>query len=410
MVVVIDPQIAGISGDMLLSSLVNIGADKSKIIEGAYLSEEFLQGSKIKKIGFEMTDKHGTEATELVLDIKEDYHERKGIEIQQCIMQTADKIGLSERAKLFSNESIKTLMRVESKIHGQPIESVHFHEAASIDTVIDMVGVAIALEDLKYFDDEIITSPVAVGGGKVTFSHGTSSNPASAILGIFQNSNIIITGGQVKEELTTPTGASLLVNLASNCSEFYPTMKVKSVGYGAGKKNFEAFANVLKIVQGEKLINFDRDSVQILETNIDDVPGEVLGHLIEKIMENDAKDVTISHGITKKGRPTNLVSIICDSTSMNKILDTLISETGTLGVRIRTSERIVVPRVTVTVPIAIQEKNFTVRCKMAKSQGIVKNFKIEADDIKSVADSLSLSFKQADELIRSQIRRKLDLK
>lgn len=410
MVIVIDPQIAGISGDMLLSSLVHIGANQSKIIDSAHASTDFLKGSTIKKMSFEKVDKNGTEATELFLDIHQENSERKAIEIQECIMRTTDKIGLSQKAKLFSNESIKTLMRAESKIHGKPIESIHFHEASSIDTVIDIVGVAIALDDLNYFDDEIITSPVAVGGGQVTFSHGTMSNPASAILEIFRNSDITITGGQVKEEITTPTGASLLVNLVSGCSEFYPSMKVKSIGYGAGKKNFGGFSNVLKIVQGEKLLGFNRDSVQILETNIDDVPGEVLGHLIEKIMKNDAKDVTISHAITKKGRPTNLVSVICDSTNMNKILDTLISETGTLGVRVRTSDRIIVPRVTVSVPIAIQDKNFTIRCKMAKNKGIVKNFKIESDDLKLVADSLSLSFKETDELIRNQIKHKLNLK
>lgn len=410
MVIVIDPQIAGISGDMLLSSLVHIGANQSKIIDGAHASTNFLKGSTIKKISFEKVDKNGTEATELFLDIHEESNERKAVEIQECIMRTTEKIGLSEKAKLFSNESIKTLMRAESTIHGKPIESIHFHEASSIDTVIDIVGVAIALDDLNYFDADIITSPVAVGGGQVTFSHGTMSNPASAILEIFRNSDITITGGQVKEEITTPTGASLLVNLVSGCSEFYPSMKVKSIGYGAGKKNFDGFANVLKVVQGEKLFDFNRDSVQILETNIDDVPGEVLGHLIEKMMENDAKDVTISHAITKKGRPTNLVSVICDSTNMNKILDILISETGTLGVRVRTSDRIIVPRVTVSVPIAIQDKNFTVRCKMAKNKGIVKNFKIEADDLKLVADSLSLSFKETDELVRNQVKQKLNLK
>ena len=242
MVVIIDPQIAGISGDMLLSSLVNIGANKSKIIDGLHVCGDYLEGSKIKKINFESVDKYGTKATQLILDVKEDVHERKGVDIQECILRSSDKMGLSDKAKLFSNETIKTLMRAESKIHGQPIESVHFHEASSIDTVIDIVGTAIALENLKYFDEEIISLPVAVGGGKMTFSHGTTSNPAGAILEIFRNSNVIIAGGQANEELTTPTGASLLVNLVSSCSEFYPSMKVKSIGYGAGRKNFDGFS------------------------------------------------------------------------------------------------------------------------------------------------------------------------
>ena len=410
MVVIIDSQIAGISGDMLLSALINIGAKKSKVIDGIHIVENYFSGSKIQKIDFEKTVKHNIEATHLLLDIKENTVERKGIEIQECITLTSDKIGLSEKAKVFARESIRTLINSESKIHGEPIESVHFHEAASMDTVVDIVGTAIALDDLNFFSDEIISTPVAVGGGTLSFSHGIVSNPASAILEIFRNTNIIISGGQAKEELTTPTGASLLVNLAKNCSEFYPPMKVKSIGYGAGKKNFEGFANILKIVRGEKTDHFQQDSVQILETNIDDVSGEVLGYLIDKIMSNGAKDITISPAITKKGRPTHLVSIICSSESVNNILDTLVSETGTLGVRIRTSSRYIVPRVMVTVPVVIHGKNFAVKCKVVKNGDGVKNFKVEASDVKLVADSLSLSFKDANDIVRSQLKQKIGAK
>ena len=410
MVLIIDPQVAGISGDMLLSALINIGANKSKVIDGIHISENYLLGSKIQKIDFEKIVKHGTDATQLILDIKENTHERKGIDIQECILLTSDKIGLSEHAKVFAKESIKSLIKAESKIHGELVESVHFHEASSIDTVVDIVGSAIALDNLNFFSEEIISMPVAVGGGILTFSHGIVSNPASAILEIFRNSNIIISGGQVKEELTTPTGASLLVNLADSCSEFYPSMRVKSIGYGAGKKNFDGFPNVLKIVQANKTDQFQQDSVQILETNLDDVSGEILGRMIDKIIANGAKDVTISPGITKKGRPTNLVSVICDSSSVNTILDTLISETGTLGIRIRSSARFVVPRVTISVPVIIHGKNFTVSCKMVKNQDVVKQFKVEALDVQSVADSLSISFKDANELIRTEIKQKLNLR
>ncbi|MGI0069488.1 MAG: nickel insertion protein, partial [Nitrosopumilaceae archaeon] len=125
MTLIIDAQVAGISGDMLLSALVNLGASKSKIIDGVYPAENYLKGSKIQKLDFEKKVKHGTEATHLVLEIKENTHERKGIEIQDCILQISDKIGLSERAKVFAKESIKSLIKAESKIHGEPAESVH---------------------------------------------------------------------------------------------------------------------------------------------------------------------------------------------------------------------------------------------------------------------------------------------
>jgi pyridinium-3,5-bisthiocarboxylic acid mononucleotide nickel chelatase len=410
MTIIIDAQVAGISGDMLLSALVNLGANKSKIINGVHSAENYLKGSKIQKIDFEKQVKHGTEATHLVLEIKENNHERKGIEIQDCILQLSDKIGLSEKAKVFAKESIRSLIKAESKIHGEPTESVHFHEASSIDTVIDIIGSAIALDDLKFLSEEIISTPVAVGGGTLDFSHGTVSNPASAILELFRGSDIIISGGQVKEELTTPTGASLLVNLVNRCSEFYPPMKIKSIGYGAGNKDFDSFANVLKIVSGESIRQFQQDTVQIIETNIDDVSGEVIGQMVDKLITKGAKDVTVSSAITKKGRPTNLISVICDSADMHTLIDTLVSETGTLGIRFRTSNRYVIPRVIISVPVIIGGKNFTVRCKVVKQNEVVKYCKVEAEDVKSAADLLGISFRDANELITAEVRQKIRLK
>ncbi|MFB5629594.1 MAG: LarC family nickel insertion protein, partial [Nitrosarchaeum sp.] len=290
MVVVIDPQIAGISGDMILCSLVDLGASKDKIIKGVKQSEKFLSNSIIKQIDFRKMEKHGIESTEMFLDIDESVHERKGIEIKKAIVNLTREIGLSDKAKVFAESCINTLIASESHIHGLPIDSVHFHEASSIDTLIDIVGTAIALDDLRMFDEEIICMSVAVGGGNVTFSHGTMSNPASAILEIFKNSKLSIHGSKIKEELTTPTGASILVNLSKTSMEHYPSMQIKSIGYGAGKKNFEGFSNVLKIVKGVQKNNFEVDAVKILETNVDDVSGEVMGNLIEKIMNKGAKD------------------------------------------------------------------------------------------------------------------------
>lgn len=409
MVIVIDPQIAGISGDMMLCALVNLGANKSKIIEGVRIAEKNLDGSIIKNIDFSKVNKLGIEATELILDFKEEIQERKGIEIQKCIEKSSVDVGLSDLAKQFAISSIETLIKAESKIHGGTLSLVHLHEVSSIDTVVDILGTAIALDDLKILNDEIISTPVAVGGGSLTFSHGTTSNPTNAILEILKNSGITISGGQIKDELTTPTGASLLVNLTKTCFDYYPKMKIDSIGYGAGTKNFDGFSNVLRVVKGEKTKNYDHDVVQILETNVDDVSGEVLGHMIDKIMENGAKDVTITQGISKKGRPTNLISVICDLKSMNTLLELLISETGTLGVRRRSSERYVVPRTILIVSIKLNEKNFKIRCKITRENNIIKNFKIESDDIKKISDSINQSFKKTEELIRLAVNEKIDL-
>ena len=404
MVLFIDCQIAGISGDMILSSLVDLGANKSKILNGVKQAEDFLEGSKIQKFDFIKVQKKGKSATELVLEIDEDIHERKGIDIKNCINSLSEKLELSKNAKKFAENSINTLILAESKVHDESESSVHFHEAASIDTVVDIIGTAIALDDLNLFEHDISCSHVAVGGGSISFSHGTTSNPAYAITEIFKNSNIILKGGPVNEELTTPTGASILVNLASSCNEFFVDMSIDSVGYGSGTKDFDSFANILKIIYGESNETLERDSVQILETNLDDVSGEIIANTIEKLMENGAKDVTVTNAITKKGRPSQLISVICDSKKTNLLLKLLINETKTLGVRIRTSQRYIVPRKILESEVNLENQNFIVHYKVSDSQ----HFKLEFEDVKSISNQLKLSFNKTEELLKEQIKKNND--
>jgi len=407
MVIVIDPQIAGISGDMLLSSLVNLGADKNKIVEGIMKSQKFLQGSTIKKIDFQKIQKCGVESTELILEIDENISERKGIEIKKAILDSVNELSLTTKAKIFAESCIDTLISSESKIHGISENSVHFHEASSIDTLVDIVGITIALDDLKLFEEKIVCLPVSVGGGTVSFSHGTMSNPASAILQIFKNSNLNIQGNNSKEELTTPTGACILVNLTNNPVQYYPSMNVSSIGYGAGQKDFEGFSNVLKIIQGDQN-NFDIDSVKILETNIDDVSGEILGHLIDKIMEQGAKDISIYPGITKKGRPTNLISIICNDEKVNGITDILVLETGTLGIRISDSNRIIVPRTNHSFSLTFEGKSFEIKYKKSTYKEKT-HFKIEFEDLKNISETLDKPIRDVELFLRKEIEEREDL-
>ncbi len=407
MVIIIDPQIAGISGDMILCSLVDLGANKVKIINGLKESEKFLLNSTIKQINFKKIKKHGIESTALFLEIDEHVHERKGTEIKKAIMDSTKEIGLSNKAKSFAESCIDTLISSESQIHGLPVESVHFHEASSIDTLIDIVGTAIAMDDLGLFDEEIICMPIAVGGGTMTFSHGVMSNPASAILQILKNSQLSIHGGQVKDELTTPTGASILVHLAKTPMDYYPSMKITSIGYGAGEKDFEEFSNVLKIVKGTQKNNFQFDSIKILETNVDDVSGEIMGNLIEKIMSIGARDVSIYNGITKKGRPTNLISVICDDSSIHQIMELLVIETGTLGIRVSTSDRFIVPRKDHEIKLIFNSSEFLVKYKVSSFKG-KHDFKIEFDNLKLISNTLNKSIKETELLIRKEIM-KLDV-
>ena len=407
MVIVIDPQIAGISGDMLLSSLVDLGVDKNQIIEGIKKIQKFLPDSKINKIDFQKIQKNGIESTELILEIDEKVSERKGVEIKNAIINSVNELQVSDKAKLFAESCINSLILSESKIHGISEDSVHFHEASSIDTLIDIVGVTLACEKLKFFDEKIVCLPVSVGSGTVSFSHGTMSNPASAVLQIFKNSNLTIKGNNANEELTTPTGASILVNLTDNSVEHYPSMNISSIGYGAGQKNFKSFSNILKIVQGSQ-VKTEMDSVKILETNVDDVSGEILGYLIEKIMKVGAKDISIYPGITKKGRPTNLISVICDDEKIEKITDILVLETGTLGIRISDSNRLIVSRTNHSFSLTFEGKSFEINYKKSTYKEKT-HFKIEFDDLKNISETLDKPIRDVELFLRKEIEKIEDL-
>jgi hypothetical protein len=403
MVIVIDPQIAGISGDMLLCSLVDLGADKNQIVEGIKKIGKFLPDSKINKIDFQKIQKNGIESTELILEIDENISERKGIEIKNAIINSVNELQLSDKAKSFAESCINSLISSESKIHGISEDSVHFHEASSIDTLIDIVGVTIACEKLKFFEEKIVCLPVSVGSGTVSFSHGTMSNPASAVLQIFKNSKLIIKGNNADEELTTPTGACILVNLTDNSVEHYPSMNISSIGYGAGQKNFELFSNVLKIVQGNQG-KMEMDLVKILETNVDDVSGEILGYLIEKIMKVGAKDISIYPGITKKGRPTNLISIMCDDEKIETITDILVLETGTLGIRISDSNRLIVSRTSHSFSLTFEGKSFEINYKKSTYKEKT-HFKIEFEDLKNISETLDKPIRDVELFLRKEIEK-----
>ena len=403
MVFLIDPQVAGISGDMFLSALVSLGADKKKIFNGCKIIEKNLKGSELLELEFKEVNKTGISAQQLELKIKEELHERKGSELKICLNDCLKEISLSEEGKKFSRKCIDTLIKAESKVHGKPEETVHFHEASSIDTLIDIVGVAIALDDLNLFNEDIISMPVEIGGGMLTFSHGTTSNPGGAILEIFKNSGIIVKGGMAREELTTPTGASLLVNLVSRCEEYYPAMMIKSIGYGAGEKNFENFSNVLKVILGTDSLGYYKEKICVLETNVDDISGEILGELVNDLMREKAKDVTISSGITKKNRPTHIISIICDFSEKSKLINLLISKTHSLGVRVYSPSRYVVKRSQKEVDLTFENIPFKVRLKIF--EGIPnKPFKIEFDDLQLVSKKIGRSIQETELIIRNLVK------
>lgn len=408
-IAVIDCQVAGIAGDMLMSSLVDAGASKSKVVDAIFACQDFLKGSKIAKVDFTKMISHGFAATQLQMKYTDSVRERKGSEMHHSLVRCCDSLGLEQRAKTFALESLKTIISAEARIHGEEFDSVHLHEASSIDTLADLVGCAVALQDLKLLDSRIYSTKVAVGGGLLKFSHGTIPNPASAILEIFKNRQFVLVGGQAEEELTTPTGAAMLANLASGSVDYYPSIAPEKIGYGAGTKKFEGFANVLRVLIGTPgiITETNKDTVYVVETNIDDASGELVGNLVERLSEV-SKDVTVIPGLTKKSRPAYLIRIISENAQLNNVLEVLFSESGTLGARVQEVQRYVLPRAILTVPVEINGSKFSVHVKVVKnSAGKMTNAKAEFEDIRIIASRCQLPVKKAMELVNAQVVEKI---
>ncbi len=258
-------------------------------------------------------------------------------------------------------------------------------------------------------DSTFYTTKVAVGGGLTKFSHGTIPNPTNAILEIFKVFEIPVRGGPIDTELTTPTGASMLVNLNPERITNYPEFIPEQIGYGTGTKKFDEIPNILRVSIGrtDLFSNIQTDAVTVLETNIDDINGELMGNLIDKISTaKDAavKDVTVINGITKKNRPTYILKVICSDEIEKKVAEIIFQETGTLGIRKSRVERYLLKRFNLLIPIKIEEENFVVNVKISKNpNGEITNIKPEYDDIKKIADNVNYPLRRTLEIVNNLI-------
>jgi len=408
-IVVIDPQVAGISGDMFLSALVDCGANKNKIINNIKTIEKLFSDTIIKKIEFINSESNGIRATKFLFDIEEKLLERNASEMLRILANCCDVTNLSELAKKFVMETMKTIIRVESRIHNKEVKDLHLHESSSIDTAADIIGSATALDDLNLlYDTTFYSTKVAVGGGTTQFSHGTIPNPTNAVLEIFRILELPIAGGPAHSEMTTPTGAAILAGLNPKIISTYPEFIPHKIGYGAGFKKFEGIPNILRISIGKSNIyaSIQSDTVSVLETNIDDMAGEMIGDLVEKLSKLDAgvKDVTLVSGITKKNRPVHILKVICSEDIEKRIIELIFNETGTLGIRKTINERYKLERFSVLLPITIQNQEYVISVKISKDQhGKIINIKPEFDNIREIANKLGFPLKKTMDTVNNLI-------
>jgi len=405
----IDAQTAGISGDMLLGALIDAGAKLESIQRVLDLIPNHFPRCRSIKLDTMEVKKHGFRACRAELTIIEQPDETKAQELVRATDAIANSSKLSKNAISFAKNSIRILTEVESKLHGDEISKVHLHEAGSTDTLADIFGTAAACDSLNVFEGKIYSSPVAVGGGSVTFSHGTVSVPAPAVLEVVRRSQVPIVGGLANEELTTPTGISMLVSLAGAFLERSPPMIPERVGYGAGQKELVSSPNMLRVVMGRsEAQKFESDLVEVLETNLDDVSGEIVGSTLQRILESGAKDVWVTSAQFKKNRPGYVLHAICYPNDLEKITEIIMAETGTLGVRHQQWNRLILEREIVTIKVPFADKTFSVRIKIARDKsGELLGMKPEFEDLDSIARSLSLPVREVSVRVLQEARRSL---
>jgi pyridinium-3,5-bisthiocarboxylic acid mononucleotide nickel chelatase len=404
----IDCQASGVAGDMILGALIDLGASIDRITSAIKALENPKYG--YEKIKIEINQVMRGEFKTTQIDVtSESAHKRYGNELIDIVEKAAENLALSAKAKQFASNAIHTLVGAEADLHKTSFNDAHLHEVALVDTAAEILGVAIALEDLGLFEAKIYSTPVAVGGGTFKFSHGTVSSPAPATLAILQSKNFPLQGGPIETELATPTGVSILVNLVDEVNRFSPPMAPLKVGYGAGTKEFSGMPAVLRFTLGISLDNtLLKDEIAVLETNVDDVSGEILGYVVDKLLMEGAKDVSIIPMFTKKNRPGQIVKVIADQKDVPNLSRVLIDETGTLGVRVYYCERHIIARELYSIDLSIGEVKETIKVKVSKdSNGKIIRAKPEFEDLKRIAEKTKKPLREISDLAISKTQKML---
>lgn len=320
---------SGISGDMTVGALLDAGASFDELREALSSLDTgaAFRAEKVKRRGIAATKFHV------------DAPESKAHRHLQHIDRLIDGAGLPDRVKTNSKAIFRRLAESEAKVHASTIDKVHFHEVGAVDSICDIVGACFCLENLGI--QAIACSEINVGSGTVNTEHGVLPVPAPATADLLTGKPIYARGPAV--ELTTPTGAALVSTLAQNFGAM-PPLQIGAAGYGAGDRNFEVNANVLRVLIGETTGAFEATSVTVIETNIDNTTPEILGYTAERLLEAGALDVTLTPVQMKKSRPGCTVGAIARPEDIDKLASILFAETGTLGVRFHTAERRVLSR------------------------------------------------------------------
>jgi uncharacterized protein (TIGR00299 family) protein len=319
---------SGISGDMTVAALLDAGVPPEPIWTGIASLGLPVQ------IEIEKVRKGGFAATFVRVEAPVETTHRHLPEVEEIIHRGQ----LSARQRDTALAIFRRLAQAEAAVHGLPIDKVHFHEVGALDSITDIVAAAIGLDLLGV--DHVTSGPVAVGGGVVNCAHGLMPVPAPGTAELLKG--VPLRSSPVQAELTTPTGAAILTTIVNEWVE-QPVMTIEKIGHGAGKRNFPEQPNILRVFVGsaatQPAAGYETDQVYVLETNLDDVPGEVIGHCYDLLYAAGAVDVFTTPVGMKKNRPGVVLSVLAPPDAVQAVEDVLFRETATLGVRRHLAQR-----------------------------------------------------------------------
>ncbi len=376
---------AGISGDMNLGAMIDLGVDEKYLIDELKklgLENEYnISVTKSSKMGIGGTKvdvklKHfqPLDPTNLIMTpLKGHHHKHRNLPIIEKII---DESGLDKEVKSLSKRIFMHVAKAESKVHGLPLTEVHFHEVGATDSIIDIVGAAICFNKLGV--DNVISTPIELGGGFVTAAHGKMPVPAPATAEIVKD--IPVKYGGVDHEATTPTGAAILAELVD---EFVTSAELKMLktAYGIGHRDV-SIPNILRVNLAEEIVKpYENENAVLLECNIDDMSNEVIGNLMDRILEAGANDVSFQNIQMKKNRPAIMLSILCTKEKEELFKELLFKETSTFGIKTFRIEKSMLKREVEEVETSLGK----VRIKKGLYNNEVIKSKVEFEDMLKIS-------------------------
>ena len=383
---------AGISGDMTVGALLDLGVDVEEMkrqLATLGLSGYEVSVERVKRGGFA-----ATKFTVLVDEARQPHRHLSDI----VALIAGSK--LSDASKARSIQVFARLAEAEAKVHGATKESVHFHEVGAVDSILDIVGAVVGLELLGV--ETIYSSPLRVGHGTIKVAHGLLSIPAPGTAELLRG--VPVYAGEMEGEFVTPTGAALVAALGESYGVM-PPMRIERIGSGAGSRDPKGFSNTLRMTLGEVLEETRRpaETVLVVETNIDDMNPQAYGHLMARAFELGALDVYFTPVQMKKNRPGVMVTLLCEAPAFEPLVDLLLTETTTLGVRYYEANRRVLRRSIEDVDTGYGR----MRVKVAREGDRVLHFQPEYEDVARVAVERGVPFLEAQTAAKAAYQEKL---